>query len=107
MKIIALAKPRKTPSGTLVALDRDSGAVLGTLTLPGEPDVVMHDPAAARLYVAIGTPGVVSVIDGQRLETMETLTTESGAHTICWNPDIDALYAFLPASLGAAVFAQQ
>jgi DNA-binding beta-propeller fold protein YncE len=93
--------------GAFIALDRDSGAVLGTVTLPGEPDVVMHDPAAARLYVAIGTPGVVSVIDGQHLETLETLTTESGAHTICWNPDIHALYAFLPASGGAAVFAQQ
>jgi DNA-binding beta-propeller fold protein YncE len=57
--------------GALVALDRDSGAVLGSVTLPGEPDVVMHDPALARLYVAIGSPGVVSVIDEQRLETLE------------------------------------
>ena len=93
--------------GALVALDRDSGAVLGTVTLPGEPDVVMHDPAAARLYVAIGAPGVVSVIDDQRLETLETLATESGAHTIGWNPETHTLYAFLPASEGAAVFAEQ
>jgi len=63
--------------GALVALDRDSGAVLGSVTLPGEPDVVMHDPASARLYVAIGAPGVVSVIDDQRLETLETVETES------------------------------
>ncbi len=92
--------------GALVALDRDSGAVLGTVTLPGEPDVVMHDPAAARLYVAIGAPGVVSVIDEQRLETLETVATESGAHTICWNPDTRTLYAFLPGSGGTAVFAE-
>ena len=62
----------------LVALHRDTGAVLGSVTLPGEPDVVMHDPASARLYVAIGSPGVVSVIDEQRLETLETVETESG-----------------------------
>jgi hypothetical protein len=93
--------------GALVALDRDSGAVLGSVILPGEPDVVMHDPAAARLYVAIGAPGVVSVIDDQRLETLETLVTESGAHTICWNPHTRTLYAFLPGSGGAAVFVEQ
>jgi DNA-binding beta-propeller fold protein YncE len=93
--------------GALVALDRDSGAVLGSVTLPGEPDVVMHDPASARLYVAIGAPGVVSVIDDHRLETLEIVETESGAHTIGWNPDTRTLYAFLPASGGAAVFAEQ
>jgi DNA-binding beta-propeller fold protein YncE len=90
--------------GALVALDRDSGAVLGSVTLPGEPDVVMHDSALARLYVAIGSPGVLSVIDEQRLEMLEIVETESGAHTIAWNPDSRTLYAFLPGSGGAAVF---
>ena len=93
--------------GALVALDRDSGAVLGSVTLPGAPDVVMHDPALARLYVAIGSPGVVSVIDAQRLVTLETVPTEPGAHTIGWNPDTRTLYAFLPGSGGAAVFAER
>jgi len=91
----------------LVALHRDTGAVLGSVTLPGEPDVVMHDPALARLYVAIGSPGVVIVIDAHRLETLQTVSTESGAHTIGWNPDTRSLYAFLPRSSGAAVFVEQ
>ena len=93
--------------GAVVALDRDTGTVLGSVTLPGEPDVVMHNPASARLYVAIGSPGVVSVIDAQRLVTLETVPTESDAHTIGWNPDTRTLYAFLPVSGGAAVFAEQ
>jgi DNA-binding beta-propeller fold protein YncE len=93
--------------GALVALDRDRGAVLGSITLPGEPDVVMHDPTLARLYVAIGSLGVVSVIDEQRLEMLEEIQTESGAHTIGWSPHTRTLYAFLPASGGAAVFAEQ
>ena len=88
----------------LVALHRDTGALLGSVALPGEPDVVMHDSALARLYVAIGLPGVVSVIDEQRLEMLETVETESGAHTIGWNPDNRTLYAFLPGSGGAAVY---
>src|SRR5262249_33038225 len=41
----------------LVALHRDTGAVLGSVTLPGKPDVVMHDPALARLYVASDRQG--------------------------------------------------
>ena len=95
-----------TDGGALVALDRNSGVVLGSVTLPGEPDVVMHDAALAR-YVAIGSPGVVSVIDAQRLVTPETVPTESGAHTIGWNAGTRTLYAFLPGSGGAAVFAEQ
>src|SRR5499433_4487791 len=91
----------------LVALHRDTGAVIGTVALPGEPDVIMHDPTLARLYVPIGSPEVVSVIDDQRLETLQTASTESGAHTIGWNPETRTLYAFLPASSGAVVFAEQ
>ena len=91
----------------LVALHRDTGAVLGSVALPGAPDVVMHDPALARLYVAIGSPGVISVIDAQSLKTVQTVPTEPGAHTIGWNPDTRSLYAFLPASAGAAVFVEE
>jgi DNA-binding beta-propeller fold protein YncE len=91
----------------LVALHRDTGAVLGSVALPGEPDVVMHNPALGRLYVAIGSPGVVSVIDDHRLETVQTVSTESGAHTIGWNPSTRTLYVFLPQSGGAAVFVEQ
>jgi DNA-binding beta-propeller fold protein YncE len=52
------------------------------------------------------TPGVVSVIDEQRLEMLETVAVESGAHTICWNPDTRTLYAFLRGSGVTAVFAE-
>jgi DNA-binding beta-propeller fold protein YncE len=91
----------------LVALHHDTGALLGSVALPGEPDVIMRDPELARLYVAIGSPGVVSVIDERRLQTLETLATEPGAHTIGWNPDTRMLYAFLPGSGGAAIFVDQ
>jgi DNA-binding beta-propeller fold protein YncE len=67
----------------------------------------MHDPELARLYVAIGSPGVISVIDERRFETVEVVPSESGAHTIGWNPDTRTLYAFLPRSGGAAVFVEQ
>jgi DNA-binding beta-propeller fold protein YncE len=93
--------------GVLTVLDRDSGELLASLPLPGVPDVVMHDPALARLYVAIGEPGVVCSFDSDRLEQIETVATEPGAHTIGWDPDGRRLYAFCPERAGALVLEER
>jgi DNA-binding beta-propeller fold protein YncE len=93
--------------GDLVVLDRDSGEVLESLPLPGVPDVVMHDPALERLYVAIGEPGLVCSFDSERLEQLETVETEQGAHTSCWEPISQCLYVFCPASGGSALYEER
>jgi serine/threonine-protein kinase len=93
--------------GVLAVLDRDSGELLASLPLPGVPDVVMHDPELARLYVAIGDPGLVCSFDSDRLEQLETVTTEQGAHTIGWDPDGRSLYVFCPESGGALVLEER
>jgi len=90
--------------GALVVLDADAGEVLASLPLPGVPDVVMHDPDRHRLYVAIGEPGLVCSFDSERLEALETVETEQGAHTTCWDPGGGCLYVFCPTSGGAAVY---
>lgn len=93
--------------GALVVLDRDSGAVLEQLPLPGVPDVIMLDPDLRRLYVAIGDPGIVCVFTSQPLEHLETIETEAGAHTCGWDPDARCLYVFCPGSGGAAVYEER
>jgi DNA-binding beta-propeller fold protein YncE len=93
--------------GTLVVLECDGGEVLGSLSLPGVPDVIMYDADSARLYVAVGEPGVVCSFDAERLEPLETVETEAGAHTTCWDPDGRCLYVFYPASGGAAVYEER
>lgn len=93
--------------GALVVLDRDSGALLASLPLPGNPDVVMHDQERKRLYVAIGEPGLVCSFDSERLEQVEEIETEEGAHTIGWDPVGRTLYAFCPGSGGAAVYEER
>src|SRR5262249_5229904 len=85
-------------------LDRDSGAVLEQLPLPGVPDVIMLDPELDRLYVAIGDPGVVCAFTGRPLEHLETTETEPGAHTYGWDPDAHSLYVFCPKSGGVMSF---
>ena len=64
----------------------------------------MHDPELARLYVAIADPGVVCSFDSDRLEQLETVATEPGAHTLGWDPDGHCLYVFCPERDGALVF---
>jgi DNA-binding beta-propeller fold protein YncE len=93
--------------GALVVLERDSGKVLQSLPLAGVPDVVMHDADLRRLYVAIGEPGLVYSFDSERLEHVETVETEEGAHTTGWDPIGRALYVFCPASSGASVYEER
>jgi YVTN family beta-propeller protein len=93
--------------GALVAIDRDSGNVATSVPLPGSPDVVWHDPDGARLYVAVGDPGTVTVVDTATLRVVETITTERGAHTLGWDPTNRTLYVFCPESGGAVLYAQQ
>ena len=93
--------------GALLVLDRETGEVAASLPLPGVPDVVMHDPDLARLYVAIGEPGVVCSFDSKRLEPLETVPTEAAAHTIGWDRDERCLYVFCPGSGGAMVFEER
>ena len=93
--------------GALVVLDRDDGKAVASLSLPGVPDVVMHDADLRRVYVAIGEPGLVCSFASDRLEHIETVETEHGAHTLGWDPESRCLYVFCPASSGAAVFEER
>jgi DNA-binding beta-propeller fold protein YncE len=92
--------------GQLVVLDRDQGAALGSLPLPGVPDVVWHDAELRRLYVAVGEPGVVCTFstDGEPAQ-LGTTPTETGAHTLTVDPASHQVYVFCPESGGAAVYA--
>jgi DNA-binding beta-propeller fold protein YncE len=93
--------------GALVVLDRDGGEPVASLSLPGAPDVIMCDSELARLYVAIGDPGVVYSFDPNRLDPVDVVETELGAHTIGWDPDGRCLYVFCPTSGGAMVFEER
>jgi DNA-binding beta-propeller fold protein YncE len=90
--------------GQLVVLDPRSGAWSANLRLPGVPDVVMYDRDVHRVYVAVGSPGTVSVFDTRRREEVETIMTEEGAHTTGWDPVTRRLFVFQPKSCGVAIY---
>ena len=92
--------------GQLLALDRETGAVLQSLPLPGVPDVVWHDGELRRLYVAVGKPGVVCTFSTDGDLTQRGVTkTEAGAHTLTVDPVSHHVYVFCPERGGAAVYA--
>jgi DNA-binding beta-propeller fold protein YncE len=92
-------------AGALFALDATSGRVLGDVALSGAPDVIFLHPQSRRLYVAIGTPGVIDVIDIDTMRRAEVVPTEVGAHTLALDRARSKIYSFLPQSHRAAVFA--
>jgi len=90
--------------GKLVSIDSGSGKVLGILDLSGPPDVVFLSQSLAHLYVAIGDPGVIDVVDIGAWKTVETAPTGRGAHTIALDGESNRVYAFLPETHRARVF---
>ena len=89
-------------AGVLLAIDPDSGDVLVEVGLSGTPYVIfLHQ--RGRLYVAVGDPGVIDVIDLETMRREEVVSTELGAHTLALDRKRNKVYAFLPESHRAAV----
>lgn len=91
-------------AGVLLAIEADSGRVLGDVPLSGAPDVIFLHSQFKRVYVAIGDPGVIDVVDIAAMRRAEVVPTEAGAHTLALDRKRNKIYAFLPQSHRAAVF---
>jgi DNA-binding beta-propeller fold protein YncE len=92
-------------SGEVVVLDlKKENAITGTSLIPiaGEPDVVWYNPNKRYLYCAY--PGVIDVIDTDKMTLAEEIHTEQGAHTFAFDNIRQQLYAFLPHSCRVAVY---
>jgi DNA-binding beta-propeller fold protein YncE len=92
-------------SGKLIAVEAASGKIISTVDLSGTPDVIFFNPALNHLYVAAGDPGVIDVFDTQTMDRLETVSTEKGAHTLAFDAARNKVYAFLPGTHRAQVFA--
>jgi DNA-binding beta-propeller fold protein YncE len=90
--------------GAVVAVDLPTGREVGAVPISGEPDATWYNPRLERLYVAVGDPGVVDVVDCRGLAVAERVSTEAGAKTTAFDPDRQRLYVFLPRSGRAAVY---
>jgi len=91
-------------AGILFAIDAASGRVLADVSLSGAPDVIFLNSRSGHLYVAIGEPGVIDVIEVATMRRKEVAPTEEVAHTLALDRKRGKVYAFLPQSHRAAVF---
>lgn len=80
------------------------GRVTGETSIAGVPDALWCNPKRESLYVAIGDPGVVQVIDTHTMQLIQTLSTEPGAHTTAFDSARQTVYVFLPLSCQAGVY---
>jgi DNA-binding beta-propeller fold protein YncE len=90
--------------GLVFLLNADTGVILAQATLSGKPDVIFFNSTRQHLYVAVGDPGVIDVFETQKLQHLETVLTEKGAHTLGFDPLRNKIYAFLPNTHRASVF---
>jgi YVTN family beta-propeller protein len=82
--------------GTVVTLDTSSGSDLAQVPIAGAPDAIWHNHRTARLYVAIGDPGMIDVVNTRTMTVEEQISTEAGAHTTAYDRRRQRLYVFLP-----------
>jgi hypothetical protein len=89
---------RSPPS--LVLLDTKTGAVTARLPACGDADDVFFDARRERIYVSCGS-GEIAVFqrDGGNYRRQPTVTTESGARTSLFVPEIDRLFLAVRAGL--------
>ncbi len=92
---------------TLVVLDSQSGATLAQAELVGVPDVIFFNRQRRHLYIAIGEPGLIEVFETDQMRRLEMVRTEAGAHTLGFDPSRNPVYAFLPNTYQALIYADR
>src|SRR5215212_5506452 len=93
--------------GAVIELDLTSDREMRSATIPGVPDATWVNPKAACLYVAIGHPGVLQVMDIDTMTEQEAVITEPDAGTTAFDMKRQQLYVFLPQTSRVAIYAER
>jgi DNA-binding beta-propeller fold protein YncE len=90
--------------GQMVCLSSHDGSEMGKVPIAGIPDAIWFNAAKSSLYVAVAQPGVLQVVDTNRMTVVESVETEPGAQTTAFDARRQALYVFKPISCTVAAF---
>jgi DNA-binding beta-propeller fold protein YncE len=93
-----------TDGGAVSVLDLSTGREVTSVPIGGQPDAIWYNPLRRLLYVAIGKPGLVDVIDAVAMRRCEQVMTEEGAHTTAFDGPRQRLIVFLPRTCRAAIY---
>ncbi len=91
-------------AASLIVLDLSRNQELARVPIGGEPDAIWFNAQRNLVYVAIGKPGMIDVVDCRRNDVAERVTTEEGAHTTAFDAVHQRLYVFLPGTSRTAVY---
>jgi len=91
-------------AGQLICLDLNDGSEVARVEIAGEPDAIWFNADAAQVYVAIGRPGVIQVVETDMMTIRQTIEIEEGAKTTALDAARRALYAFKPLACSLAAF---
>ncbi|MHB8566995.1 MAG: YncE family protein [Nitrososphaerales archaeon] len=94
-------------ASTIVALDLQTKQEIKTIQISGQPDVLWYNSQRSRLYCAVGSPGVIEVIDTKSMDIVEKVATEEDAHTLTFDQFRQRLYSFLPHSCSVQVYKEE
>lgn len=88
----------------IIVLDLKTKQEVRKIPISGEPDVVWYNQKLHHLYCAIAKPGVVDVMDTEKMAIVENVRMEEGIHTIAFDKEHQQIYAFLPQSCRVAIY---
>jgi DNA-binding beta-propeller fold protein YncE len=91
-------------AGMLAVMDLATDREIAAIPIAGEPDAIWFNASRNELYVAIGSPGLLDVVDCELMQVAQRVETEHAAHTTAFDAHRQLLYVFLPGSCRAAAY---
>jgi YVTN family beta-propeller protein len=88
----------------LIVIDSASGAELGHVDIQGSPDAIWFNDATQSVFVAIGDPGLLHVINSRTLLVEETIETGLGTQTTALDTARQHLFVFRPLTCDVAAY---
>ncbi|HET7465174.1 MAG TPA: YncE family protein [Candidatus Dormibacteraeota bacterium] len=88
----------------LVTLDITTGQETDSVEIAGGPDAIWFHPKKDEVYVAIGDPGLLQVLDAEGMVVTDTIETGPGAQTTALDAQRQELFVFVPSSCSTLVF---
>lgn len=86
--------PPNTPADFhgLLALDSNTGAVLGQLTLGSDSEMVLVNPHTGHVFVSDPTDNTVTVVDGQSFNVLSVFPAGNMSFAMTLDPDTGTVY---------------
>lgn len=91
-------------AGRLVCLDLNCEQETASVEIAGGPDAIWFNEATDQVYVAIGEPGLIQVVDAKKMAVIQTFETGFGTRTTAFDTRRQELFVFRPSTCSALAY---